>query len=109
MICVCLIGSGILSTLIDFKINKTDFTENKFWFIIKILMYMFIIYLFTNTILWLFFENIYLAYMNTSFTIDFMFRYMWTSFIIALIVPIIYNIVIEKSIITIKIETKRSR
>ena len=104
MYLICIFLPAIISMVIDQKIysNKRSLRD----FVLVYCCYLFIICMLVNTI-FLFIEDANFVYSTKLFTYSFCAKYMWISFIIAIILP--YIIKCFKEAISINIEVREKK
>ena len=96
-----------ISLYIDLRINKI----NKFSYelIIKYFLYTFIINLLGNGAVYLISSEKNFYYMESIFTYEFIFKYMWMGLIISIILPIISKIIEENIKVCISVRKKNEK
>lgn len=104
---ICFFVPGFISLYIDTKINKT----NKFNYelIIKYFLYTFVINLLGNSAVYLISSEKNFYYMESIFTYEFIFKYMWMGLIISIILPIIFKILEENINVCILVRKKNEK
>lgn len=101
MLLICMFIPGIISVKINEIINKKSTKKNLINIIEQYLIYVFIVNLIMNTLLWILAEDKFIIYTTSTFTYDFCLKYMWMSLIISVIIPFIIKIFKEKIVVEI--------
>ena len=104
---VCFFVPSFISLYIDLRINKI----NKFSYelIIKYFIYIFIINLLGYTAVYLISSEKNFYYMESIFTYEFIFKYMWMTLLFAIILPIILKIIEENVKVNILVRKKNEK
>lgn len=104
---ICFFVPSFISLYIDLRINKI----NKFSYelIIKYFIYTFIINLLGNTAVYLISSEKNFYYMESIFTYEFIFKYMWMTLLFAIILPIIFKIIEENVKVNILVRKKNEK
>ena len=105
---ICLFIPAIISTEIDYIINKKS-EKNIFNYLRKYAIYLFSVNFVMNYILYIFAENKLILYSSNMFTYSYCKNYMATVLLLALVFPFIKNAIGKKLSIEIKLKSKEAR
>ena len=101
---ICFFIPSFISIYIDIKLNKIS--KFNYELIIKYFMYNFVINLLGNSAVYFISSEKNFYYMESIFTYEFIFKYMWMTLILAIILPIIFKIIEENVNVNIVVREK---
>lgn len=90
---ICFFIPSFFSLFIDIKLNNIKKFDHEL--IVKYFVYNFFINIVGNSAVYIISSEKHFYYMESIFTYEFIFKYMWMALIISIILPILFKIIEE--------------